>query len=90
MLEFDLSPFAKEPEVPMQEFSSHIQLWQWFGEKLKLDQEALLKGDRDLRRGRGAHLVGCSWIRCPFFEEDLAAHVLRPILLCSGCQKVRK
>ncbi|KAG8976929.1 hypothetical protein FRC05_002866 [Tulasnella sp. 425] len=89
MLEFDLAPFAKEPEVPMQEFSSHIQLWQWFGEKLKLDQEALLKGDRDLRRGRGAHLVGCSWIRCPFFGEDLAAHVLQPILLCSGCQKAQ-
>lgn len=87
MLEFDQVPF--EPAVPMQEFSSHIQLWGWFGGKLKLDQEALLMGDCDLRRRDGGHLVGCSWIRCPLFGEDLAVHIFQPIMLCSVCRKVR-
>lgn len=69
--------------MPKESAQVLIQFWETLGRIAGLSEGTLLaERNRELKDASGG-LVGCSWNRCPLFEQECASATL----LCAGCQK---
>lgn len=75
-------------------FAAVLGHWRTFGTDLGLHEEALRKAEMEARAAEMKGLVGCSWVKCPFFGggggemQVTVIASLKRMLRCSRCKGV--
>lgn len=64
-----------------------LDMWAWVGHEIGLDTAIILEKDAEARRSKPGGQVGCYWVRCPLYGEDLA-ECDGEVLQCTGCRTV--
>lgn len=66
---------------------SEVDVWRAFGYKLGLSEGAVRQEQAQARKKDSKDLVGCFFLKCPLYGEDINYRVESP-LRCTGCKLV--
>lgn len=66
---------------------SEVDVWRAFGHKLGLSEGELRQEQAQARKKDSKDLVGCFFLKCPLYGEDINDRVNLP-LRCTGCKLV--
>jgi len=71
------------PTLP--DYNLAFDVWIRFGKSVGIDKDAVLDEEADRRKKAMGGLVGCSWLKCPLFRDEIVAP-RRKMLKCSRCK----